>query len=63
MAIADAGGGTEEIDYLIFGTMTPDRLIPVALRQCKTLGLGQIPCLDIRIEGAIHFTRCKLRRH
>ena len=48
-AITDAGVLPEEIDYLIFGTMTPDRLIPGSAPTVqRTLGLGQIPCLDIR---------------
>ena len=39
----------DEIDYLLMGTMTPDRFIPGSAPQVqKILGLGQIPCLDIR---------------
>ncbi len=48
-AVDAAGLRQEEIDYLIAGTMTPDHQIPgiAPLIQTK-LGLGQIPCLDIR---------------
>lgn len=48
-AIADAGLTSTDIDYLLFGTMTPDRFIPgsAPLIQ-KALALRQIPCLDIR---------------
>jgi 3-oxoacyl-[acyl-carrier-protein] synthase-3 len=48
-AVGAAGLQLEEIDYLIAGTMTPDHQIPgiAPLIQTK-LGLGQIPCLDIR---------------
>lgn len=39
----------EDVDYLIFGTMTPDRFIPGSAPSVqKTLGLREIPCLDIR---------------
>ena len=39
----------EDIDFVIFGTMTPDRFIPgtAAAMQSK-LNLREIPCLDIR---------------
>lgn len=52
-AIADAGLAIEEIDYLIFATMTPDCYFPGAgsFLQRK-LGLGHIPCLDIRQQCA-----------
>jgi 3-oxoacyl-[acyl-carrier-protein] synthase-3 len=39
----------DEIDYLLMGTMTPDRFIPGSAPQVqRTLALGRIPCLDIR---------------
>jgi 3-oxoacyl-[acyl-carrier-protein] synthase III len=39
----------EDIDYLMFGTMTPDRFIPGSAPSVqKKLGLREIPCLDIR---------------
>ncbi len=48
-AIANAGIAKEEIDYVIFATMTPDFYFPGCgtLLQTK-LGLGAIPALDIR---------------
>lgn len=40
---------SEDIDYLLFGTMTPDRFIPGSSPSVqKALGLREIPCLDIR---------------
>ena len=48
-AIADAGVAKEGIDYLILGTMTPDRFIPGSAPAVqKSVGLREIPCLDIR---------------
>ena len=48
-ALEDAGLKAEDIDYLIFGTMTPDRFIPGSSPAVqKSLGLREIPCLDIR---------------
>jgi len=39
----------QAIDYLLFGTMTPDRFIPgSACAVQQEAGLQQIPCLDIR---------------
>src|SRR4051812_44140369 len=48
-AVADAGIGLEEIDYIVFATMTPDHYFPGCggLLQ-KQLGLGTVPALDIR---------------
>ena len=48
-ALADAGIGKREIDYVIFATMSPDFYFPGSgvLLQHKC-GLGTIPCLDIR---------------
>jgi 3-oxoacyl-[acyl-carrier-protein] synthase-3 len=38
-----------DIDYLLFGTMTPDRFIPGSASAVqKIAGLREIPCLDIR---------------
>jgi 3-oxoacyl-[acyl-carrier-protein] synthase-3 len=49
LAVEDAGLKLEDIDYLLFGTMTPDRFIPGSSPAVqKTLGLREIPCLDIR---------------
>lgn len=48
-ALAAAGLEALEIDYLLLGTMTPDRFVPgTAPAVQKQLGLGEIPCLDIR---------------
>jgi 3-oxoacyl-[acyl-carrier-protein] synthase III len=48
-AITNASLTASDIDYLLFGTMTPDRFIPGSAPQVqKTLELGSIPCLDIR---------------
>lgn len=48
-ALADAGLKPEDIDYLLFGTMTPDRFIPGSAPSVqKALALREIPCLDIR---------------
>jgi 3-oxoacyl-[acyl-carrier-protein] synthase-3 len=48
-ALANAGTKPEEIDYVVFATMTPDYYFPGcgALLQSK-LGLRAIPTLDIR---------------
>jgi 3-oxoacyl-[acyl-carrier-protein] synthase-3 len=49
LALADAKLAAEDIDYLLFGTMTPDRFIPGSAPSVqKSLGLREIPCLDIR---------------
>ncbi|HEX8502442.1 MAG TPA: ketoacyl-ACP synthase III [Pyrinomonadaceae bacterium] len=48
-ALADASLEAPEVDYLVFGTMTPDRFIPGSSYAVqRELGLGEIPCLDIR---------------
>lgn len=48
-ALNDAELATADVDYLIFGTMTPDRFIPGSSPSVqKALGLREIPCLDIR---------------
>ena len=48
-AIADAQITADQIDYLLLGTMTPDRLIPGSASAVQTsTGLREIPCLDIR---------------
>lgn len=49
LALADAKLKAEDVDYLLFGTMTPDRFIPGSSPAVqKALGLREIPCLDIR---------------
>ena len=48
-AIAEARLTVDAIDYLLMGTMTPDRFIPGSAPQVQSaLPLGHIPCLDIR---------------
>ena len=48
-ALEDAELQAEDVDYLLFGTMTPDRFIPGSAPSVqKLLGLREIPCLDIR---------------
>jgi 3-oxoacyl-[acyl-carrier-protein] synthase-3 len=48
-ALEDASLDTGEVDYLLFGTMTPDRFIPGSSYAVqRELNLGEIPCLDIR---------------
>ena len=48
-AIADAGIAKDEIDYIVFATMTPDHYFPGCggILQHK-LGLRTVPALDIR---------------
>jgi 3-oxoacyl-[acyl-carrier-protein] synthase-3 len=49
LALDDAGLASADVDYLLFGTMTPDRFIPGSSPSVqKALGLREIPCLDIR---------------
>ncbi|HEY3569748.1 MAG TPA: 3-oxoacyl-[acyl-carrier-protein] synthase III C-terminal domain-containing protein [Thermoanaerobaculia bacterium] len=52
-ALADAGAGVEEVDYLVCATMTPDHYFPGTgtLIQQK-LGLRPLPALDIRQQCA-----------
>ncbi|MFL6234774.1 MAG: 3-oxoacyl-ACP synthase III family protein, partial [Thermoanaerobaculia bacterium] len=52
-ALADAGVGVEEVDYLVCATMTPDHYFPGTgtLIQQK-LGLRPLPALDIRQQCA-----------
>jgi len=49
LALGNAGLDSSNVDYLIFGTMTPDRFIPGSASAVqKKAGLGEIPCVDIR---------------
>ena len=49
IAIHDAQISSADVDYLLFGTMTPDRFIPGSASAVQhKVGLGEIPCLDIR---------------
>src|SRR5262249_49785202 len=48
-ALENAACMPADIDYLLFGTMTPDRFIPGSASAIqKKVGLREIPCLDIR---------------
>jgi 3-oxoacyl-[acyl-carrier-protein] synthase-3 len=48
-ALSDARLEAAQVDYLLMGTMTPDRFIPGSAPAVQAeLGLGEIPCLDIR---------------
>jgi len=48
-AIEESAITADKIDYLILGTMTPDRFVPgIAPSVQKEVGLRDIPCLDIR---------------
>ena len=48
-ALAAAGVTKDEVDLVVFATMTPDHYFPGAgaLLQAK-MGLGHVPCFDIR---------------
>jgi 3-oxoacyl-(acyl-carrier-protein) synthase III len=49
VALENASVAAEDVDYLLFGTMTPDRFIPGSAPAVqKSLSLREIPCLDIR---------------
>lgn len=48
-ALASAGRAPSDVDYLLCGTMTPDRFIPgTAPAIQKAAGLSPVPALDIR---------------
>src|SRR5262245_4673018 len=48
-ALTSTGVLAEDIDYVIFGTMTSDRFIPGAAPALQaTMNLREVPCLDIR---------------
>ena len=49
MALRDAGIDRDEIDYVLFATMTPDHYFPGSGNVFqRKLGLGKVPCLDLR---------------
>lgn len=49
LALADAGCAPGDVDYLLMGTMTPDRYIPGSAPSVqRRAGLGEIPSLDLR---------------
>src|SRR4051812_32246313 len=48
-ALDDARLSPDDIDFLIVGTMTPDRFVPGSASSIQhALGLREIPALDIR---------------
>jgi 3-oxoacyl-[acyl-carrier-protein] synthase-3 len=52
-AIADAGLTPDDIDYVIFATMTPDYYFPGSAPFLqRKIGLQHVPCLDIRQQCA-----------
>jgi 3-oxoacyl-[acyl-carrier-protein] synthase-3 len=52
-ALEDAGIERSAVDYVVFATMTPDQLFPGAGSAFqRKLGLGRVPCLDIRQQCA-----------
>jgi 3-oxoacyl-[acyl-carrier-protein] synthase-3 len=52
-ALADAGLGVDDIDYVVFATMTPDVYFPGSAPFLqRKLGMGDVPCLDIRQQCA-----------
>ena len=52
-ALAEAGLDKGDVDYVIFATMTPDFYFPGAGPIfSRKLGLGHVPCLDIRQQCA-----------
>jgi 3-oxoacyl-[acyl-carrier-protein] synthase-3 len=51
MALRDAGIDRDEIDYVLFATMTPDYYFPGSGNVFqRKLGLGKAPCLDLRAQ-------------
>jgi len=52
-ALAQAGIATDEVDYVVFATMTPDYYFPGSGSVfAGKLGLKRVPCLDIRQQCA-----------
>ena len=52
-ALADAGIGPSEVDYLVCATMTPDHYLPgIGTLVQDRLGLPPVPALDIRQQCA-----------
>ena len=52
-AIENAGLKPEDVDYLVFATMTPDYFFPGSAPFLqRKLGLEHVPCLDIRQQCA-----------
>ena len=52
-ALDDAGLGVDDIDYVVFATMTPDVYFPGAAPYFhRKIGMHDVPCLDIRQQCA-----------
>lgn len=53
MALEEAGHAPEEVDYVVFATMTPDVYFPGSAPFLqRKLGVKGVPCLDIRQQCA-----------
>lgn len=52
-ALADAGLGPGDIDYVLFSTMTPDHIFPGSAPLLSArLGMRSVPALDLRTQCA-----------
>jgi len=52
-ALADAGLDVDDVDYVVFATMTPDVYFPGAAPYFqRKIGMRDVPCLDIRQQCA-----------
>jgi 3-oxoacyl-[acyl-carrier-protein] synthase-3 len=53
LALADAGVGPSDIDYVLFNTMTPDHIFPGSGPLLGAqLGMSGVPALDLRTQCA-----------
>jgi 3-oxoacyl-[acyl-carrier-protein] synthase-3 len=53
LALADAGLGAGDIDYVLFSTMTPDHIFPGSGPLVSArLGMRSVPALDLRTQCA-----------
>jgi 3-oxoacyl-[acyl-carrier-protein] synthase-3 len=51
MALEDAGIHPDDIEMMVFATLSPDAMFPGAgVFLQRKMGLGNIPCLDIRMQ-------------
>lgn len=59
-SLENAHVATEEVDYLLFGTMTPDRFIPGSASSVQKLwGFVKFPVWIFALRAAMHFTACR----